>query len=263
MKDIIELISAMLYCAFLNLSRRKPQRIVIYYHALKQQDMGKFEKQMTYLATKCCTVKVSNIRNVSTNGSKMLVAITFDDAFISVTENAVPVLKKLGLPAGIFVPAGNLGQPPCWDMPENCPDKNETVMSQEQITMLDRGGFEIFSHSLSHPVMTELENDRIQDELVQSKKALERIVGHQILGVSYPYGVHNANVRQAAHRVGYQFGFTIEPYPVDASPDNFQIGRFKVSPRDSMLKFKLKVNGAYEVVKYLRMMKKCLRRHRK
>jgi peptidoglycan/xylan/chitin deacetylase (PgdA/CDA1 family) len=251
----------MLYYAFLSISRRKPQRIVIYYHALKHQDLEKFERQMTYLATKCRTVNASNIKNVSANGSKMLVAITFDDAFISITENAVPVLKKLGLPACIFVPAGNLGQPPRWEMPENYPDKNETVMSQEQIMTIDRDGFEIFSHSLSHPVMTELDNDRVQNELTQSKQALEKIVGHQVLGVSYPYGVHNADVLQAAQRAGYQFGFTIEPYSVDTSPDNFQIGRFKVSPEDSMLKFKLKVNGAYEVVKYLRSMKKRLSRH--
>jgi peptidoglycan/xylan/chitin deacetylase (PgdA/CDA1 family) len=128
-------------------------------------------------------------------------------------------------------------------------------MTAEQISQLDKDGFEIFSHSVSHAKLTKLDDERLLDELKNSKKRLEAIVGHEVLGISYPHGEHNDCVCDAARECGYKMGFTIEPKRVTDKSDNFKIGRFTVSPRDSMPVFKLKANGAYEVVYYLRRIK--------
>lgn len=258
LKDIIEFISALPYWAFLYLSHRKPQRIVIYYHTLKQQDVGRFEKQMAYLATECCTVKVSEIMTAPPNGSKVIVGVTFDDAFVSFRDNALPILQKYRLPAAVSVPTGNLGKPPNWALEGDCHDANEIVMNKEQLVELDKTGYEILSHTVSHPYLTRIDNVKLEDELERSKQTLERIVGHDIFGISYPHGAHNDKVCKAAERFGYQIGFCVEPYSVDSSPNSFQIGRFRVSPTDSMLKFKLKLIGAYEIVKYFRRIKRML-----
>ncbi len=258
LKDIIEFISALSYWAFLYLSHRKPQRIVIYYHTLKQQDVGRFEKQMAYLATECCTVKVSEVMTAPPNGSKMIVGVTFDDAFVSFRDNALPILQKYRLPAAVSVPTGNLGKPPKWALEGDCHDADEIVMNEEQLVELDKTGCEILSHTVSHPDLTRIDDVKLEDELERSKQTLERIVGRDIIGISYPHGAHNDKVCKAAERLGYQIGFCVEPYSVDSSPNSFQIGRFKVSPTDSMLKFKLKLIGAYEIVKYFRRLKKML-----
>jgi peptidoglycan/xylan/chitin deacetylase (PgdA/CDA1 family) len=185
------------------------------------------------------------------------VAITFDDAFVSIFENAIPVLKKHGFSAGIFVPTGNLGLSPGWVIEDNCSDKNETVMNIEQIAELGNDGFEVFSHTISHPLLTQIDEDGLRYELLESKKQLEKIIGCEITAISYPHGAHDTMVCMAAKNAGYRLGFTTEPDTVDCSPDDMRIGRFEVSAADSMLKFRLKVNGAYRAVKYLRKLKSC------
>jgi len=258
LKDIIEFISALLYWAFLYLSHRKPQRIVIYYHTLKQQDVGRFDTQMAYLAKECCTVKVSEIMTVPSNGSKVIVGVTFDDAFVSFRDNALPILHKYRLPAAVSVPTGNLGNPPNWAFDGYCHDADEIVMNEEQLVELDKAGYEILSHTVSHPRLTRIDDVKLEVELEDSKQTLERIAGHDIIAVCYPHGDYNDKVCDVAESLGYQVGFCVEPYSVDYSPNSFQIGRFKVSPTDNMLKFRLKVIGAYEVVKYLRRLKRML-----
>jgi peptidoglycan/xylan/chitin deacetylase (PgdA/CDA1 family) len=143
-------------------------------------------------------------------------------------------------------------------MPENYPDKNETVMSEEQIEQLDKEGFEIFSHTLSHPLLTEIQDSRLDVELIDSKQTLERIVGHEVIGISYPGGSYDSRVRRAVEKAGYKLGFTIEPGIVNRTTGCLEIGRVSVSPKDSLIKFKLKASGAYHVVTYLRMLKRTL-----
>ena len=262
LKELIQIILALVYAVFLSLMQKRPSRVIIYYHSLKKMEVRQFEKQMRYLADRCRVVKLSDIRTAQVAGRGNLVAITYDDAFVSIFEYAIPVLKKHGFSAGIFVPTGTIGQSPRWEMSEKCTDKNETVMSQRQISELNDAGFEIFSHTVSHSLLTQISDDRLRFELLESKKELEGIVHRKVVGISYPHGAHDERVCSAAKDVGYKLGFTIEPNTVDCSPDDLKIGRFAVSSEDSMLKFKLKVNGAYQVVKYLRRWKRYLCRNR-
>ena len=257
-KDLIEVILAALYAPFLFFIHKKPLRTVIYYHSMKKAEVPNFSKQMAYLADKCSVVKPSTIRNMPSDNDRLLTAITFDDAFVSVFENAIPVLKEHKLPAAIFVPTRNLGKIPLWDLRDDCSDEEEVVMTERQIMELDKAGFEMFSHTMSHPVLTEIEHDKLMFELKESKQSLEEILGHEVSAVSYPYGSYNSNVCEAAKEAGYKQAFTIQPLVVDESTDDMRIGRFVVSPKDGFLKFRLKVSGAYQVVQYLRILKKMI-----
>ncbi len=255
--EFVEFVSAAVYLMVLLMLRKRTRRSIIYYHGIQKKDVCRFEKQMVYLAKNCRVVGVSEIGEVNAD-IRSAVAITFDDAFVSVLENAVPVLKKYGLTAGIFVPTDNLAQPPHWEMPDNCSEKNEIVMSSDQLSKLDKDGFAILSHSVSHPNLTLVDNDRLQSELQWSKNILEEILGHEIVGISYPHGAFDDRVCRLAKKIGYKLGFTIEPTMLNSSTDSLKIGRFAVSPRDSLLKFRLKVNGAYQATTYLRSTKASL-----
>ena len=252
--EFVEFVSAAVYSMVFLMLRKRTRRSIIYYHGIQKKDVRRFEKQMAYLAKNYRVVGASEIGEANAD-MRFAVAITFDDSFTSVLENAVPILKKHGLPAGISVPLGNLGQPPHWEIPENCSEKNEIVISSDQLSKLDKAGFTILSHSVSHPNLTLVDNDRLQSELQWSKNTLEEILGHEIVGISYPHGAFDDRVCQFAKKAGYKLGFTIEPTMLNSSTDSLKIGRFAVSPRDSLLKFRLKVNGAYQATTYLRSIK--------
>ena len=260
LEETIKFVCAVLYFVYLKLTNKMPRCLVIYYHGVKKDHVPAFRRQMDYLARKCTVVKASEITTSRSNGSNPLVAITFDDAFVSVMENAVPILREYRLPAGIFVPAGNLGRPAQWEMPKNYSGENETVMNKELIAELDNDGFEIFSHSLSHPKLTEIPDDRLEEELIGSKHALEKIIGHEVSAISYPNGAFDERVYNATQKAGYKFGFTIEPNMINGRTDCLAIGRFSVLACDSTMKFKLEVSGAYQVCIHLKTFKQLLER---
>jgi len=256
-KDIIEIVFAVAYALILPIKHKASKRVVLFYHGIRKKEAGQFERQMAYLGGKCKVVRPSEIRTASVDGPKIIVAIIFDDAFVSVLENAVPILRKHEIPAGIAVPAANIGRSPDWNIPSDSLDVNETVMSQEQIEGLDKEHFEILSHTLTHPVLTQVEDGKLHAEVVDSKHELERISGCEVSGSCYPYGAFDDRVCEAAAKAGYRLGFTTEPVMVEGSESVFlRIGRFAVSPRDSLFKFKLKVCGAYQVCRYLRLIKR-------
>lgn len=256
--DTVKFVAASVYCVFLCLTRKRARRVVIFYHGISQTDVMSFTRQMAYLARECRVVKPSTIREARADGTKVLVAVTFDDAFVSVRKNALPVLREYGLPAGICVPTGNLGCKPGWAMPDDCRDRDDTVMSEQQIAELSDEGFEVLSHTVSHTILTEADDGRLEKELIESRKELQKITGHEILAVSYPHGACDARVCNAAKRAGYSLGFTIEPQMVECSSDAMSLGRFSVSPRDGLIKFRLKVNCGYQAEKYLRRLKALL-----
>ena len=143
-------------------------------------------------------------------------------------------------------------------MASDCPDKDEIVMDEQQIIALDKEGFEILSHTVSHARLTDLNETDLEAELIESKQYLENILGHEISAVSYPHGAYDARIYRAVRRAGYVLGFTTYPNIVDNCADALRIGRFEVSPGDHPLVFKLKVNGAYQANRSLINLKRMI-----
>lgn len=250
-KETAKFAAAAGYSLLQPLVQHKPRRVVLYYHSVRSEHLEMFKKQMAYLAGHCAVTKVSQIKTAAANGADTIAAITFDDAFISVLENAVPILKAMRLPAAIFAPTGNLGGSIGWSLPEAFDDRDEKIMNAEQLAELSEDGFEILSHTVFHPRLSSIDKKQLRTELRQSKKELETITGRPVAAISYPHGDYNPDVLDAARKAGYRYGFTIEPQLVNDG-DDMQIGRFAVSPQDSLMKFKLKLSGAYSITNYLR-----------
>ena len=101
LKETIKYITALACLPFIG-SRRK---VVLCYHSLKAEAVVNFRRQMEYLVGRFEVVKPSEILSAEPR-NKTMVAVTFDDAFTSFYENAVPVLKEFDISVGIFVPTG-------------------------------------------------------------------------------------------------------------------------------------------------------------
>jgi len=129
-------------------------------------------------------------------------AITFDDAYTSVYERAYPILAERRLTGTVFVVAGRIGGINEWDRAAgDCP---EPLMTAEQIKRLSDVGFEIGSHSLTHPHLTELSDTDLKRELTDSKHVLEELIGGEVPAFSYPYGQYDDRVLAAVAAAGYK-----------------------------------------------------------
>jgi hypothetical protein len=257
-KKGIEIICALVCRTYSLLFREAPARVILSYHSMKRRDIAGFERQMGYLSKFCRVVRPSDVFTVSQDGAKPVVAVIFDDAYNSFKDNALPVLSRYGLTAAVAVPVEAMGAAPNWSMDDDDGDRDEVVLDSKAVIEIDRLGYEILSHTVSHRDLTQISGAELEHELCASKCALEKILGHEVNGITYPYGACNATVREAAAKAGYLFGFSLEPQTVCKSTDHQYIGRFNVSPNECMFGFKLKAKGAYRAAYFLRWLKRKL-----
>jgi peptidoglycan/xylan/chitin deacetylase (PgdA/CDA1 family) len=175
-----------------------------------------------------------------------LLAVTFDDAYRSVLELAHPILERLELPATVFAPTDFIGseRPMRWKGIDHWlggPHERElTPMSWDELCQLSREGWEIGSHTASHPHLTQLDQDSLADELQRSKAVCERHLASACEAIAYPYGDVDQRVVAATARAGYQTAAAL-PSRLD-SRDPLQWPRIGVYHADDELRFRLKVS---------------------
>jgi peptidoglycan/xylan/chitin deacetylase (PgdA/CDA1 family) len=66
-------------------------------------------------------------------------------------------------------------------------------------------GFEICSHSMTHPYLTDLSIDQLQWELRTSRHILEDKFQKPVLGFCYPFNTYNDFVKDAVRSTGYKW----------------------------------------------------------
>jgi peptidoglycan/xylan/chitin deacetylase (PgdA/CDA1 family) len=116
-----------------------------------------------------------------------LVSIVFDDGYASTYKKAFPILLKYQVPATVFVIVNRIGS-------------SQEFMTLKELEELQRYGWEIASHSYSHPCLTDLTREGLLHELVTSKQVLEEY-GFSIKGFAYPFGRLNPRVRKEVAKI--------------------------------------------------------------
>ena len=178
-------------------------------------------------------------------GPRLGLHVTFDDAYRSVLE-ALPVLRRLGLPATIFVSTGfaDAGGRPL-DVPELAaeaaaqPDELAT-MSWDELRATAGEGVEIGSHTVSHPHLPRLSDAELERELGEARRRVEDEIGRRCRFFAYPYGEHDERVRDAVRRAGYDAAFALA---AGASRSNLHaLPRIDLYRRDSLLRATLKTS---------------------
>ena len=140
---------------------------------------------------------------------KRVLAVTFDDGYRSMRELAYPVLSELGVPATVFMPTDFVGsdEPMSWPGVESWLQTDHAhemlPMGWDDLRWLTHRGWEIGSHTCSHPHLPTTRDEQLDDELVRSKAALEEGLGRPCRSLAYPYGGVSPRVVEAARRAGY------------------------------------------------------------
>jgi peptidoglycan/xylan/chitin deacetylase (PgdA/CDA1 family) len=191
-------------------------RLVLCYHAVADGwdsslavTPARLRGQLRFLLSRGYAATTFTAAMLDPPGRKTL-AVTFDDAYRSVYELALPVLSELGVPGTVFVPTNFAGgeAPMSWpgiDSWIGGPHERELLcMSWEQMRRLAEDGWEVGSHTCSHPHLSELDDEHLRVELVTSRDACEQETGMPCTSLAYPYGDYDRRVREAVTEAGYQ-----------------------------------------------------------
>jgi peptidoglycan/xylan/chitin deacetylase (PgdA/CDA1 family) len=171
--------------------------------------------------------------------------ISFDDAFASVYRLAFPILASLGLVGTVFAPSAFMpdGAPLSWPGVDHWlsgPHAPEmAAMTWSQLGELQVAGWEVGSHTATHPHLTTLPDDALEAELNDSRRAIVAALG-SCDTIAYPYGDVDARVAAAAQHCGYSAGAALAGALTDRGPYLWpRIGVYHV---DSAWRFALKTS---------------------
>jgi len=218
--------------------------VVINYHALTQKNLGQFSRQLDVLLTLAKPISISSGNSLGRGGR--YVSVTFDDAFRSFKQWALPELVRRQVPALVFAPTGYLGRRSAWFDYGGDNPVGEEVMSKDELKEVAASDFvEIGSHSVSHANLVELSLAEARLELEKSRKDLQVILGKEIHSFSFPYGSFTDREVKLAQEAGYSYLFSIVPQVLLNKTERGLIGRVNVQPTDWSIEFRLKVLGAY------------------
>lgn len=165
---------------------------------------------------------LEEIAGASGNSEKRVV-FTFDDAYCSVLEYALPRLKAAGQCAITFVVAGKLGGANDWDDARG--EKLQPLMDAAQIRAWLDAGQDIGSHTLTHPQLSYISKHQAREEIFSSKKKLEDLFGVRIRHFCYPYGDYDLEIRDLVQEAGYETACTTRPGLHDGSAHALELPR--------------------------------------
>jgi peptidoglycan/xylan/chitin deacetylase (PgdA/CDA1 family) len=198
-----------------------PDVLVLCYHAVSERFPAALSVTPTAFERQLALLKRAGYRGATFEDavqarSGRTVAVTFDDAYLSVLELAKPMLDAVGFPATVYAPTAYLdtpGQPLKWAGIEQWhggEHEQELVpMSWDQLRELGDAGWEIGSHTRTHPHLTEVGDDALRSELVDSRATVEERMGKPCTTLAYPYGDYDERVVAAAGAAGYAAAGTL------------------------------------------------------
>ena len=141
---------------------------------------------------------------------KDYVAITFDDAYESVYQNAFPVMEKYGAKSTLFVISGFVGHENRWDV--NLGWLRFRHMNAKQLREMVEAGHEIGSHTSTHQNLVDINDSAVKIEMAESKQMLEELIGTRVHYVAFPFGRFDRRVVDLADAAGYKGGCIFSPY---------------------------------------------------
>lgn len=125
--------------------------------------------------------------------------LTFDDGFADWVPHLLPLLERLEVPASLYVNPGLVD-----GRSADVPGAAGRLLDARGLRVLaEHPLVDLGSHAWTHRDLRTLGDDELRRELVDSRDAVEQLTGEPCLTVAYPYGLHDARVREAASDAGY------------------------------------------------------------
>jgi peptidoglycan/xylan/chitin deacetylase (PgdA/CDA1 family) len=225
---------------------------ILFYHRISDDDdelavtPRRFRQQMDYLASQSYRV-VDVLQAVELldagAASARTVGLSFDDGYVDVAEQALPILQERGFRATVFVSAAVASGWARFDWYREPPP----VLGWDEMVDLDREGtLQFEAHSLTHPNLPSLRPEVAHEEIVGSKTELEARLDRPVQVFSYPFGLYGLRERGMVEAAGFRAAVTCEPGPNTRSTDRLCLRRRQVDSRDSLLDFLAKVGGGHD-----------------
>ena len=127
----------------------------------------------------------------------------------------MPVLETFDYPATFFIYPLVIG--------------GDRFMDWQEVRTVVNYGHTIGSHSMTHPVLTRIDDATLRRELEQSKITIEDKLGVTIDFFAYPHYEQNQRVRSTVQQAGYRAGLAGWTYMPHTQDHLYRMRRFEIT----------------------------------
>ena len=138
-------------------------------------------------------------RNKETSLPPKTVVLTFDDGFQNFYTTVFPVLQEYGFKATVFLVTNHCGGYNDWSgNPPRFP--RSKLLSWGEIKQLSDHGIEFGAHTRTHPDLTRIDAERVENEIIGSKRKIEDFIGRETRTFAYPFGKSNSSIKRVVEK---------------------------------------------------------------
>lgn len=112
-------------------------------------------------------------------------------------------------------------------------------------------GFEIGSHTVTHPILTNIAADDLDRELTDSKAEIERRIGTACYSIAWPNGTpadFSPAVTEAARHSGYELAFTMVERMNRPDSHPYMLNRIAAPGHVPMIALRVRASGLYSLL---------------
>jgi peptidoglycan/xylan/chitin deacetylase (PgdA/CDA1 family)/GT2 family glycosyltransferase len=161
--------------------------------------------------------------------------ITIDDGYQDNFTLAFPILRRHKFPATIFLVSQKLGQDNHWD--EGSTLTGRPLVALSQVNQMFREGIHFGAHTQTHPHLTALSREKMQQEIHGSKQDLQKMLQIPVETFAYPYGDFNASVKEVVEEAGFRGSCSVEGGTNSPKTPSHILRRVEVYGTDSLFRF--------------------------
>lgn len=172
-------------------------------------------------------------------------AVTIDDGYRDTLTVAAPVLRRLRVPATLFVVSDHLGGANRWD-PDG-PLTGRPLIAAADVAHLAARGVTLGAHTRTHPRLADLDDAAAAAQIAGSVAAVRALMDAEaVVPFAYPHGSLNAATPGLVAAAGGVGAVTTEPGLVTAGADVFRLPRVEMRGTDSWWRFVMKVRTGHD-----------------
>jgi peptidoglycan/xylan/chitin deacetylase (PgdA/CDA1 family) len=138
-------------------------------------------------------------------GVNKALTLSYDDGR-DFDRRMVDIMNRAGIRGTFHLNSGMLGKP--------------GYLRPDEVAPLF-AGHEVSVHTVSHPFLNMSPTERIADEILQDRRALEALVGYPVKGMSYPFGTWNDQVVNMLPALGIEYARTTASHGSFDMPADF------------------------------------------
>lgn len=167
------------------------------------------------------TVTFEEVLSAMARGERIApksIILTFDDGWDEHAHWLTSELTPRGMRGVLFVFTGAVAEHA----------NGGGYISWDELRALEAAGHRVESHTVSHARLPTLTDDAVARELVESRAAIARGLGHDSRVLAYPYGAFDQRIALAACRAGYALAVRAEADPASGAAARLALPRLRM-----------------------------------